>query len=118
MDDGGNGSCGSEGRKPCEEGEEAGHAEGQASEGDDDKQKAEDKSYGEESGSSGPRVLGDAAGGPLGDGIDSGQGTGGGVGQSINLDGGGTCCEEGDAKNSAKKKKAGAGVFRTKKAQE
>jgi len=111
MDDGGNGSCGSEGGKPCEECEEAGHAKGQASEGDDDKQKAEDKSYGEESGSSGPRVLGDAAGGPLGDGIDSGQGTGGGVGQSVNLEGGGTCREKGDAEDSAKKKKAGAGVF-------
>jgi len=52
----------------------------------------------------------------LGDGIDSGQGTGGGVGQSINLDGGRTCRKEADAKNSAKKKKAWAGVFRTKKA--
>jgi len=118
MDNGGNSSCGSESGEPCEEREEAGHAKGQASEGDDDKQKAEDKSYGEESGSSGPRVLGDAAGGPLGDGIDSGQGTGGGVGQSVNLDGGGTCREEGDAKDSAKKKKAWAGVFRTKKTQE
>jgi len=118
MDDGGNSSCGSESGEPCEEREEAGYAKGQASEGDDDKQKAEDKSCGEESGSSGPRVLGDAAGGPLGDGIDSGQGTGGGVGQSVNLDGGRTSREEGDAEDSAKKKKAGAGVFRTKKAQE
>jgi hypothetical protein len=118
MDDGGNSSCGSESGEPCEECEESGYAKGQASEGNDDKQKAEDKSYGEESGSSGPRVLGDAAGGPLGDGIDSGEGTGGGVGQSINLDGGGTCREEGDAEDPAKKQKAGADVFRTKKAQE
>ena len=54
----------------------------------------------------------------MGDGIDSGQGTGGGVGQSVNLDGRGACREESDAEDSAKKKKAGAGVFRTKKAQE
>ena len=116
MDDGGNSSCSGEGSEPCEEREEAGHAKGQASEGDDDKQKAENESCGEESGSSGPRVLGDAAGGPLGDGIDSCQRAGGGVGQSVNLDGGGACCEEGDTEDSAKKKKAWAGVFRTKKA--
>lgn len=118
MNDGGNSSCGSEGGEPCKEREEAGYAKGQASEGNDDEQKAEDKSYGEESGSSGPRLLGDAAGGPLGDGIDSGEGAGGGVGQSVNLDGRGACREESDAEDSAKKKKAGAGVFRTKKAQE
>ena len=44
VDDGGNGSCGSEGGEPCEESEESRYAKGQASEGDDDKQKAEDKS--------------------------------------------------------------------------
>jgi len=118
MDDGGNSSCGSEGGEPCKEREEAGYAKGQASEGNDDEQKADDKSYGEESGSSGPRLLGDAAGGPLGDGIDSGEGAGGGVGQSVNLDGRGACREESDAEDSAKKKKAWASVFRTKKAQE
>ena len=80
MNNGGNSSSGSESGEPCEEREEAGYTKGQASEGDDDKQKAEDKSYGEESGSSGPRVLGDATGGPLGDGIDSAQGAGGGIG--------------------------------------
>ena len=44
MDDGGNSSCSGESGEPCEECEEAGHAKGQASEGDDDKQKAEDES--------------------------------------------------------------------------